>query len=138
MGDGADVVLVRVGDHQAHQAVTPLGDEDRVGHHHLDLGVRRTAEADAAVDRQILSVGTVQVQIHTNLAGPAQRQEREITADRVHHKLSKSARRWRARKGTQNFIERQSTTWSVALYMPPTFFRQCGGGVARRQQAQAI
>ena len=51
-GDGADVVLMRMGDDQAHQLVAPIGDEAGIGHHHIDLGVLRAAEADAAIHRQ--------------------------------------------------------------------------------------
>ena len=73
------MVLVRVGDDQAHQLVAAIGDVARIGHHHVDLGMRRTAEADAAVHRQPFAVAAVKVQVHADLARPAQRQEGQIT-----------------------------------------------------------
>ncbi len=74
----ADMVLVRVGDHQRRQAVAAVGDEGRVGHHDLDLRVFRPAEADAAIDGQPAAVAAVKVEVHTDLARPAQRQEGQV------------------------------------------------------------
>ena len=73
MGDGADVVLVRVGDDEAQQPVPPLADEAWVGHHDLDLGQLAAAEADAAIDREPAVAAAVKVQVHADLARPAQR-----------------------------------------------------------------
>ena len=42
MGDRADMVLMRVGDHQAHQPVAAVRDEAGVGDHDIDLGVFAT------------------------------------------------------------------------------------------------
>ena len=84
MCHAADVILMRMGDHQADQLVAPLGDEYRVWHHHLDLGVFGTAKANPAIHRQPLAGSPVEIQIHTDLAGPAQWQEREVACYRVH------------------------------------------------------
>ena len=50
-------------------------DEAGIGHHHINLGMRRSAEADSAIDRQPFPVAAVKVQIHADLACPAQGQE---------------------------------------------------------------
>ena len=70
VGDCADVVLVRMGDDQGQQVVPPLGDETGVGHHDLDLGVLVAPETDAAVDRQPLPAGAVEIKVHAYLARP--------------------------------------------------------------------
>ncbi len=82
--DRADMVLMRVGDHQSEQLVAPFGDEARIGHHHLDLRVRRAAEADAAIDREPMPAAAIKVQIHADLARPAQGQEGEIAVLAAH------------------------------------------------------
>ena len=75
MGHGADMVLVRVGDDQADQGVPPLGDEGRIGHHDLNLGVLVAPEAYAAVNGQVFAAAAVKVEVHADLARPAQGQE---------------------------------------------------------------
>ena len=84
------MVLVRMGDDQAHQLVATIRDVAGVGHHHIDLGMRRAAEADAAVHRQPLPVAAVEVEVHADLARPAQRQEGQITVINVHYAVATS------------------------------------------------
>ena len=52
MRDRADMILMRMGDHQTHEAITPVGDEAGIGHHDLDLGQFAAAEADPAIHRE--------------------------------------------------------------------------------------
>ena len=84
MRDRADMVLVRVGDHQPQQLVAAVRDEAGVGDHDIDLGVLRPAEADAAIDRQPLTVATVEVEVHADLARPAERQEGQVACFCIH------------------------------------------------------
>ena len=76
----ADMVLMRVGDDQADQPVAPLRQPARVRHHHLDFRLVRPAEADAAIHRQQLAVAPVDVEVHPDLAGAAERDEGEVGA----------------------------------------------------------
>jgi hypothetical protein len=71
----AEMILMRVGDHQAQQLVPPLDQEPRIGHHDLDLGILAAAEADAAVNREPLALAPVQVEVHADFARPAEGQE---------------------------------------------------------------
>ena len=82
--DGAKMVLVRVSDDKAHQFVSTIGDVGWIRHHHIDLGMCRAAKADTAVHRQPFAVAAVQVEVHADLACPAQRQEGEITVRNIH------------------------------------------------------
>src|SRR3546814_20142499 len=74
----ADVVLVGVGEHQAGEALAPLHDEGGVGHLHVDPRQARIAEDDAEVDHQPGAVVAVEVEVHADLAGAAERHEVDI------------------------------------------------------------
>jgi len=83
-GDGADMVFMRVRDHEAGQPVPPLGDIGRVGDHDVHFRVFRAAEPHAAIHREP-SVGTaVEVEVHADLAGAAQGQKGQIRSRCVH------------------------------------------------------
>jgi hypothetical protein len=88
----AEMVLVRVGNHQAQQRVPPFRDKHRVGHHHIHLRMLRAAKADAAIDRQppvaFRCLAAIEIEIHTDFARSAQRQERKVANRRVHEILS--------------------------------------------------
>ena len=71
-------------DDETDQLVATIGDVAGIRHHHIDLGMCRAAEADATVHRQPPAVAAVQVQVHADLARPAQRQEGEITVHNIH------------------------------------------------------
>ncbi len=84
MRDGADMVLMGVGDHQAQKLVPPFGNEGRIGHDHIGFRQFVAAEANAAIDGQIFAVAPVKVEIHANLARPAQGQEGQFAWFCVH------------------------------------------------------
>ncbi len=65
-----------------------FGDELRVWHHDLDLRQLRAAEADAAVHGQPAAVAAIQVEVHADLARPAEGQEGESAGFLVHQSLS--------------------------------------------------
>jgi hypothetical protein len=69
------MILVSMRDHQADQLVPAFGDEAGIGHHDFDFGVLVTAEADAAIDGEIFTAAAVEVEVHADLARPAQGQE---------------------------------------------------------------
>src|SRR4029077_6261573 len=87
IGDGAQVVLMGVGQHDADQIVAPLLDESGVRHHHLDAGHRIVGEADAEIDHQPFAGVAVQIEVHADLAGPAQGEEQELVVRRDGHAL---------------------------------------------------
>ena len=78
IGDRAEMVLMRVGQHEADQLVAALLDEGRVGHDDVDAGRRLVAEGDAEIDHQPAAGMAVKVQVHADLARPAERQEQEL------------------------------------------------------------
>ena len=76
--NGAQVILVRMGQHQAQEIVAPLGDEGRVRRDQIDPGRRLVGEGDAEVDHQPLAGMTVEIQVHADFARPAQWQKQQI------------------------------------------------------------
>ncbi len=83
-GNRAHVVLMGMRDDQPYQAVPALRDEPRIGHHHVHLGVFGATEADPAIDGEPTAAAAVEIEIHADLARPAQGQEGQITACSVH------------------------------------------------------
>ena len=87
-GYGTDVIFMGVRDDQTDQLVAPVGDEPRVGHHHLDLWQLAAAKANATIHRQPFFVScrapAVQVQVHADFARPTQGQEGQFAGFRVH------------------------------------------------------
>jgi hypothetical protein len=71
------MVLVGMGEDQAAQALAPLGDEARIGQDDLDPGQGLVGEAEAEVDHHPLAAVAVEVEVHADLAGPAERHEEE-------------------------------------------------------------
>ena len=86
------MVFVRMGNDQTQQRVPPFGDENGVGHHHIHLGMLRAAKSDAAIHRQPTvaprRLAAIEIEIHTDFARSAQRQERKVANRRVHEILS--------------------------------------------------
>ena len=82
IGHRAEMVLVGVGEQQAVELVAALGDERRIGHDHVGAGNTVAAERDAAVDHQpavlVARAIAVEVEVHADLAGPAQWQEQQF------------------------------------------------------------
>ncbi len=74
----AQMILVRMGQHDARQILAAFDDEFRIRHDDLDTRRRLVAEGDAEIDHQPLSVMAVQIQVHADLARPAKRQEDQV------------------------------------------------------------
>ena len=126
-GDGADVVLVGVGDDQADQLVAAFGDVCGVGDHDVDFGVFRAAEAHAAIDGEPLAAAAVEVEVHADFARSAEGQKGQVSVCGVHANLSGqevkqvSPPGWRARvrdrqKPTMNVVGRR---WRAFSRFPP-------------------
>ena len=81
------MIFMRMGDDEAKQLIAPAGNERRVRHHDIDLGVRCAAKTDPAIDREPFPVATVEVEIHADLARPTQRQEGQVFGVKVHWSL---------------------------------------------------
>ena len=69
------MVLMGVGQDQADQVVSMVGDEGRVGHDHIGPRRQVVAEGHAEVDHQPLAAISEQVQVHADLAGAAEGEE---------------------------------------------------------------
>ena len=78
---------MRMGDDQTHQGLAALRNEGRVRHHHLNLRVRGTAEANPTINGEPAPLVPVKVEVHANLARPAQRQESKISGRNVHTRV---------------------------------------------------
>ena len=74
----ADMVLMPVRQHDTDQIVEPFLDELQVGQDHVDAGILRIGEGDAAIDHHPLAVTAVQIDVHADLARPTQGQEKEL------------------------------------------------------------
>ncbi len=82
IGHRADMVLVGVGEHQRHQIVAAALDKIGIGHDDVDARRGIVAEGDAAIDHQPFAGMAVQVQIHADFAGTAERQEQQVVLAR--------------------------------------------------------
>ncbi len=88
VGHGADMVLVGMGEHQAGQTVAALLDELRVGQDDVDPRRGAVVEGDAHVDHQPAAVSgrsqAVEIEVHPDLAGAAERDEKKVFGVLVH------------------------------------------------------
>jgi hypothetical protein len=69
------MILMCVRYYQADKLVFSLRQIPGVRHHDLNFGVLAAAKADATIDGKPFAIASVQIQVHANLARPAQRQE---------------------------------------------------------------
>ena len=73
--------------HDADQGIAPFLDERRIRHDHIDAGHRIVGEADAEIDHQPLAGVAVEIEVHADLARPAQGEEQELVVRRDGHAL---------------------------------------------------
>ena len=78
IGDGADVVLVRVGEHDAEQVARALFDELEIGEHQVDARVFVAREGHAQIDHQPLAVAAIQVDVHADFARTSKGKEKQF------------------------------------------------------------
>ena len=81
-GHRADMILVGMGQHDAQQAVSVFLHEGRIRQDHLDARRGLITEGDAQIHHDPLAVvrgpEAVEVEVHADLVGPAERQEYEF------------------------------------------------------------
>src|SRR3546814_18424674 len=61
IGDGTDMILVPMGQHDAEQILAPILDELEVGHPDVDARLVGRAEDDAQVEHDQLAVATIEI-----------------------------------------------------------------------------
>src|SRR3546814_10181183 len=78
IGQRPDMVLVPVGDDDALQTVELAFDEAEIGQDHVDAGIIRIGEGDAAIDHQPLAAAAVAIDVHADFARAAEREKQEF------------------------------------------------------------
>jgi hypothetical protein len=78
--NGADMVLMAVGEDDAEQVLAPLLDEGEIGQDQFDAGIGRIGEGEAKVDHDPFALAAVEIDVHANLAGAAEREEEQFLA----------------------------------------------------------
>ena len=78
VGQRADVILMPVRQHDADQIVEAFLDEGQVGQDHVDAGIARVRKGDAAVDHHPFALAAIQIDVHADLAGAAERAEQKF------------------------------------------------------------
>jgi hypothetical protein len=118
--DGADVILMGVGQHDAEDVVGVLLDEAGVRQDNLDAGRGLVAEGHAEIDHDPLAgvrrAEAVEIEVHADLVRPAQRQEDELVVRVCGH----PAARWGLRRwiSSRPRMVRSWSKWSMALVAP--------------------
>ncbi len=80
IGDRTDMVLRPVSQDDTGKVDLALLDERGVGHDDVDAGIFGRAETDAEVEHQPFPLTPVEVEVHANLARPAERQIEQFLA----------------------------------------------------------
>src|SRR5689334_3314739 len=94
--DGAEMILMGVRQHQAHQILALLHQERNVGHDQVDARqMLLVAEGDAEIDREPGALGAlaeaVDRQVHADLADAAERRKGQFIGTRHHADLAEAA-----------------------------------------------
>ena len=71
IGDGADMIFMAVGEHDAEQILAALLDEGEIGQHHVDAGIARVTKGHAEIDHHPFALAAIEIDVHANLAGAA-------------------------------------------------------------------
>ena len=82
MVDGADMILVGMGDHEPHDIVHALLDEGRIGHEGLDFGHVVAREGHAGIDDQPFAGMTIEGHVHADAVAAAEREEDDLIGAR--------------------------------------------------------
>ena len=78
IGHRAQMILMRVSQHDADQVLAPLLDESRIGHDDLDARHGVVAECDTEIEHQPFTGMAVEIEVHADLAGTAQCEKQEF------------------------------------------------------------
>ena len=74
------MILVPVRQHDAEQIIALLLDELQIGQDQVDARIGRIGEGNAHVDHQPFALTAVQIDVHADLAGSAERDEEQFIA----------------------------------------------------------
>ena len=85
IGHRADMILMRVGQHDAQQVLLAFLDELQIGENQFGAGVFVGAKGHAQIDHQPLASGAIEVDVHANFRRSAQRAEQQFIARRNIH-----------------------------------------------------
>src|SRR5205814_995079 len=80
IGKRADMILVPVGGNNARQPLLLALDELKIGKDQLDPRIGRVSESQAEIDHDPLATAAVEVDVHADLAGAAERDEQQFFA----------------------------------------------------------
>jgi hypothetical protein len=83
-GQGTEMILVGMREHDSRQAVAPCGDERRVRHLDPRATGLRALEGDTAIDHQPPARVAEQVEVHADFAAAAEGEEQQLTIPRRH------------------------------------------------------
>ena len=104
-----EMILMRMGEHEAEKIVPLLHQVANVRHDEIDAGQRVVGKSNAEIDRNplpaLLVAEAVNREIHADLAGPAKRREHEISGE-VHGREFRSRRLGGDRRGLQEHVPR--------------------------------
>ena len=76
--DRADMVFMRMGQHDGFELVDAFLDEIEVRKYQVDTGILGSRERHAQIDHQPAALAAVQVDVHANFARPAKGQEQQF------------------------------------------------------------
>src|SRR6266480_3026230 len=104
-----EMILMRMGEHEAEKIVPLLHQVANVRHDEIDAGQRVVGKSNAEIDRNplpaLLVAEAVNREIHADLAGPAKRREHEISGG-VHGREFRSRRLGGDGRGFQEHVPR--------------------------------
>jgi hypothetical protein len=80
IGDGADMVLVPVGEDDPEKVLPVLLDEGEVGQDQLDTRIGRVGEGHPQIDHDPLALAAVEIDVHADLARSAEREEEQFVS----------------------------------------------------------
>ena len=75
IGNGADMILVTMGQDDADQFLLPLFDEFEIGKDQIDARIIGIRKGEAEIDHQPFAPTTIEIDVHADLARAAQGQE---------------------------------------------------------------
>ncbi|KAG5730141.1 hypothetical protein E4T56_gene17636, partial [Termitomyces sp. T112] len=75
-----DVILMRMGQHDADQILAPLLDKGQIGKDQFAARIFIPGKGHAQINHQPLAMRAVEIDIHANLARPAQRAKQQFLA----------------------------------------------------------
>jgi hypothetical protein len=112
------MILMAVGQDDADQIVHPLLDEFQFGEDQLDSGIIGIGEGQPEVGHQPFPAAAVEIDVHADLARPAEGQEQQLFAGgHFALPLASRARPWMVRSGS--IASNTSVCLSNRMARPP-------------------